>query len=233
MLRCSLEDLAGPWKAGDLHLPILFFPFWEIFTLLAVIRLRYYGYIRLESVKVRRNRRITVPEVESWVKNKSRRKKQRKSLQRPRRRKRLPNSRRSNKTNDSWTKADDLTELQKAAAEGKPGALYALGSKNEQGLGIVTNLRRAAGFYRKAAEQNHLDAQLAMARLCLLGKGVQQDAAEAAEWYRRAAEQGHVESQFNLAEMYHLGRGIEQDDEQAAHWYKQAAESGMLDAQIR
>ena len=167
-----------------------------------------------------------------WVKNKSRRKKQRRSLLKPKRRRRLPKWRKNNKINDPQPH-DDLTQLQEAASQGEPEALFALGVRHEQGHGLPVNLRQAARNYRKAAEGHHLGGQLAMARLCLLGKGVQQDAAEAAEWYRMAAEQGHAEAQYNMAEMYAAGRGVEQNDQSAAFWYQKAAESGLLDAQIK
>lgn len=134
----------------------------------------------------------------------------------------------------SKTPEDDaVRKLRDLAAEGDPDSLYYLAHRFENGVGVTKSVRHAANYYRKAAIAGCINAQVAMARLCLIGKGVEQDAEEAAEWYRRAAERGHVEAQFNLGEMYAIGRGVASDFELAAYWYGLAAEQGMIDAKIR
>ena len=50
---------------------------------------------------------------------------------------------------------------------------------------------QAVGWYRKAAEQGHADAQRNMGIMFDLGHGVKEDYAQAFEWYNKAAEQGH------------------------------------------
>ncbi len=54
-------------------------------------------------------------------------------------------------------------------------------------------------WYRRAAEQDHVDAQYNLGFMYANGEGVPPDYAEAAKWYRRAAEQGDGISQSTLA----------------------------------
>ncbi|MDA7679068.1 sel1 repeat family protein [Akkermansiaceae bacterium] len=49
----------------------------------------------------------------------------------------------------------------------------------------------AMNFFRKAAEQGHIDAHTFLGDMYFQGDGVPQDCAEAVEWYRKPAEQGH------------------------------------------
>lgn len=105
---------------------------------------------------------------------------------------------------------------------GDKRSAFELATRYEYGDGIAQNVRFAAKYYRLAAESGLVDAQLVMAKLCLIGKGVHQDVEEAAHWYLLAAEQGDSTAQFNLAEMYSHGRGVEQDAQKAEWWFRQA-----------
>jgi TPR repeat protein len=56
----------------------------------------------------------------------------------------------------------------------------------------------AAKWYRKAAEQGYLSAQLELGRMHEIGRGVTKDTTEAAKWYRKAAEQGSKRGEKSL-----------------------------------
>ena len=105
-------------------------------------------------------------------------------------------------------------------------AQYALATMYEKGLGIDPNDEEALRWYRAAAEQDYLFAQIALAEI-YDGK----DDAEAARWYRAAAEKGHAIAQINLAIMYKEGRGIPQNYAEAARLNRAAAEKGFPSAQ--
>ena len=62
------------------------------------------------------------------------------------------------------------------------------------GEGVKQELKRAAVWYRKAAEQGFADAQHSLGVMYLGGEGVQQDFKQAALWYQKAADQGHTTS---------------------------------------
>ena len=99
------------------------------------------------------------------------------------------------------------------------------------GNGVTQDYARATLWYRKAAEQGHLGAQVNLALMYFDGLGVPQDDVEAAVWRRKSADQGDPSSQFNLGSMYRNGRGVPQDDGKAAEWYCKAAEEGHAPAQ--
>ena len=113
----------------------------------------------------------------------------------------------------------------------------------------------AANWYRKAAEQGHVDAQYRLAQSIRLAASrgdaaaqvtlgdlyasgayaphVPQDQQEAVRWYRLAAEQGLPSGHSNLGVMYASGAVVPTDDREAAHWIRIAAERGYEVAQTR
>jgi TPR repeat protein len=91
---------------------------------------------------------------------------------------------------------------------------------------------QAAIWYRKAAEQGDVDAQVLLGLLYDLGHGVPQDFTQAASWYRKAAEQGNVDAQYYLGTDYDSGQGVPQDNSLAVVWWRKSAEQGNADAQL-
>lgn len=92
------------------------------------------------------------------------------------------------------------------------------------GKGVAKDIRQAADWYRKAAEQGNISAQVRLAALYLDGaKGFPRDLAQAAAWYRKAAEQGDVEAQGTLGVLYSMGTGVPHDDVEAYYWLDLAA----------
>jgi len=84
-------------------------------------------------------------------------------------------------------------------------------------------------WYRRAAEQGHVAAQVNLGFMYADGEGVPQDDVEAVRWYRLAADQGFAAAQFNLGVKYATGRGVPQDDVQAHMWFNLAASRLMTD----
>ena len=66
--------------------------------------------------------------------------------------------------------------------------LIAVGVVNE-----VQEFKESAKWYRKAAEQGHVDAQVSLGGLYELGYGVKKDHVIAFVWYNIAAENGDTE----------------------------------------
>lgn len=88
------------------------------------------------------------------------------------------------------------------------------------------NYREAAKWFRKAAENGSVAAQISLGGLYAEGKGVPKNYAEAKKWFRKAAEQGETMNQFTLAEMYSAGKSVPRDYAEAARFYQMAAENG-------
>ena len=91
---------------------------------------------------------------------------------------------------------------------------------------IPEDKTEAMKWFRKAAEQGHIDAHTFLGDMYFQGDGVPQDYAEAVEWYRKAAEQGDDVAQFKLGQMYEEGKGVQKDMTEATKWIRKAAEQG-------
>jgi TPR repeat protein len=85
--------------------------------------------------------------------------------------------------------------------------------------------------FRKAAEQEHSDAQFELGEwlYCPLD-GSDPNYIEAVRYYRMAAEQGHPHAQLKLGQLYENGSGVAQDFAEAARYYRMACAQGLLDA---
>jgi TPR repeat protein len=126
-----------------------------------------------------------------------------------------------------YSKAHQL--LLPLAQKGDMGAAYVLGEMYEKGNErsyFTQNYNEAAKWYRIAANQGHVLAQVDLGKLYLEGKGVLQDAAEAEKWFRQAAERGYYGAQLALADLYTSGGAFPIDQKQAAFWYERAAVQG-------
>jgi TPR repeat protein len=129
--------------------------------------------------------------------------------------------------------AGGLQGLLDSANEGYAEAQFYLGSIYEDGLDDVPkNMQEAAKWYRKAADQNHAEAQYRYAYLLENGTGVKKNLAEAAKWFQKAAERGFVSAQIAIARAYHEGRGVPKDQVKAVNWLEQAAENGSANGQL-
>ena len=111
----------------------------------------------------------------------------------------------------------------KAAAQNNAVAENNLGVMYTYGHGLKPDMRRAVGWYRKAAERGHPDAQANLGNMYEAGQGVPPDMVEAANWYRASAEQGNPKGEVKMARMYDTGTGVEADGGRAYFWYVLAA----------
>lgn len=109
------------------------------------------------------------------------------------------------------------------ATSGDAAAQVAVGEKYAAGVDVAQDLKQAAEWYRKAAEQGNAAGEVHLAELCRDGRGVARDKTQAAEWYRKAAEQGDAAAQGTLAMLYVMGQGVPQSDVEAYYWLDLAA----------
>ena len=91
-------------------------------------------------------------------------------------------------------------------------------------LGVAKDEAEAAKWCRKAAEQNHANAQYNLGGCYADGKGVTKDHLEAVKWLRKAADQNHANAQYNLGCYYADSEGVTKDDVEAVKWYRKAAD---------
>ena len=109
------------------------------------------------------------------------------------------------------------------AGGGDAAAQVAVGEKLAAGAEVPQDLKQAAEWYRKAADQGNVAGEVHLAELYRDGRGVNRDKVQAAEWYRKAAEQGDASAQGTLAMLYVMGQGVAQSDVEAYYWLDLAA----------
>jgi TPR repeat protein len=97
----------------------------------------------------------------------------------------------------TWLKRA-LSQATPAAQKGDPRAQLVVGLMYVK-TGQPKGYAQAAVWYRKAAEQGNVFAQLALGVLYEGGTGVPKDYNEAASWYRKAAAQGNDMAQTMLS----------------------------------
>ncbi len=97
-----------------------------------------------------------------------------------------------------------------AAAAGHAGAVMALAGQYASGEGVERDVALAIAYYREAAEQGDVQAQLEAGRLLLLRKEPSYDRKEATVWLKRAATQGSEEAEALLTQ--HGLQGEEKTD---------------------
>jgi len=106
-----------------------------------------------------------------------------------------------------------------AAAQIKAGDAYAAGTGSERSSRqLAADYKEAANWYRKAANQGSIAAEIKLADLYRDGRGVTRDMAQAVVWYKKAADQGDASAQGTLGLLYSVGMGVAQDYVEAYYW---------------
>ena len=89
--------------------------------------------------------------------------------------------------------------FERAAANGSPEAMFALGALYGGGHQIVTDRAKSLEWYRKAAAAKHPRAALMLGKYLRLGIATAPDADEARKWLTVAAKAGLAEAEAELA----------------------------------
>jgi hypothetical protein len=100
---------------------------------------------------------------------------------------------------------------------------------HKAGRGVPRNCAKAALWFQRSAEQEHVEAQARLGLMHVDGNGVPQDYAKAAYWTAKAAEQGNSAMQLMLSWMYQAGKGVPQNYVKAMQWYTRADEQANLE----
>lgn len=105
-------------------------------------------------------------------------------------------------------------------------AEFDLGIVYYRGLGVSKDFAKAALWFKRAAEKEHVLAQFNIGLMYANGQGVSADLKQAERWYQRAAEQGYGSALNNLGAMYISGEGVPQDRIRGIVYYAEAARAG-------
>lgn len=128
--------------------------------------------------------------------------------------------------------ADVVALFAKAAQKGNPVAQTYLGYLNYVGNGVQQNDQAAATWYKQAAEQGFLDAELRLGAIYKLGRNlydpnrtVIQDNQTAMHWLQIAANQGSAEALTQIGEIYFLD-GSKEGFQTGRDFFRRAAAKG-------
>ncbi len=128
--------------------------------------------------------------------------------------------------------ASKLYEVLPRAEQGDADAQCDVGQIYERGLGVPQDLRQAATWYQRAAEQGYERGLIQFGRMLWAGLGVQQNAVRAVECWLRPAEQGVADAQRRLGDAYALGKGVPWSYHEGAGWYRKAGLQGDAQAKL-
>lgn len=122
-------------------------------------------------------------------------------------------------------------QLLPLAHKGNAQAQYYIALMADNGVGPVQrNKEDAISWYRKAANQNHAEAQFALSNAYALGRGVPMNPTEMFSWLRKAADNGYMPAMVAMAAVLDRGFGLPQDIAAATGWIKRAADAGSVNA---
>jgi serine/threonine-protein kinase len=117
--------------------------------------------------------------------------------------------------------------LAERAAAGDPQSQFEYGWNFANGLsGQPRDHEQAVEWLRKAAGNEHPEAQYALGSLYMRGFGVERNNTQALRWFRRAADGGNADAQYSIGLMYESGTGVARNPDIALQWYEEAAANG-------
>ncbi len=123
--------------------------------------------------------------------------------------------------------SDKVKYIKALASQGDPLAEIDLADMLKQGFFVEQSIEQAIQYYKKAANQELMQAQLTLGIFYQLGgKELSQSNELALYWLTKAANQGHPVAQAAIGKLYHQGPplGIVQSDQTALFWYHKAAQ---------
>ena len=122
--------------------------------------------------------------------------------------------------------------LKELAQGGNAAAQYEVGLRLADGRGVTRDLKGAADWFEKAANQDLAPAAYRLGSLYEKGLGVARDPVVSTRWYQKAADLGNVRAMHNLAVMSAEGAEGKSDYARAAAWFTKAAQAGVRDSQF-
>ncbi len=117
------------------------------------------------------------------------------------------------------------------AEKGDAAAQTLIAEMYYYGQGVGLDRKKAAVWYRFAADAGNREAQFAYANLLAKGRAVKLDKKAARKYMKMAADAGHHKAQFNLAQMIVADKPLYAGYAEALPYYLKAAENGIPDAQ--
>jgi TPR repeat protein len=124
----------------------------------------------------------------------------------------------------------ELSSMQQRAFEDVAESQHDLATIYAAGKLVPQDLKRAASWFTRAADNGLANAQYNLGVMYQQGLGVNKDMEKALAWYDKAAQQGHPEAMYNLGIAYVGGTGVARDADKGVAYFKRAANAGVAGA---
>ena len=116
---------------------------------------------------------------------------------------------------------------------------YAIGRMYYRGIGVTQGLKKAAGYFAKAAEENVPYADYTLAQMAEAGQGMEKSITNAFVLYKKALsefleqekQQPDPFTEFRIAKMYLAGNGTDINPAEGSKWLQKAVEGGNAQAE--
>lgn len=112
------------------------------------------------------------------------------------------------------------------ARNGRPEAQFRVGMAYVDGTSLQRDMEKGLIWLERAAEDQHIPAQLALAEIYFNGQNINKDYLQALHWYNKAADAGSAEAQYHIGNIYKRGLGVKASNADAIKWYRLAAAKG-------
>lgn len=123
--------------------------------------------------------------------------------------------------------------LIQAATNGDQNAIFEVGHRYSDGIGVKRSFEDAAKWYELAASKGHALSQYRIGNFYEKGHGVKADPEKAAIWYEQSANQGNALAMHNLAVLNAQGViGTQPNMDRAVELFEKAADLGVKDSQV-
>jgi TPR repeat protein len=106
---------------------------------------------------------------------------------------------------------------------------YSLAVLYREGRGVPQDIREAAKWLRRAADDHIAAAEVELAIMTFNGEGVAKDEAAAAKLFLRAAVRNNPIAMNRLARLHASGRGVKKNPVEAMKWHLLARAVGLQD----
>jgi len=114
------------------------------------------------------------------------------------------------------------------ACENHSEAEHRLALLYRRGQGVDMDHKKAAFWFKKAADHGNTCAQYNYGVRLWEGEGVTRNFAKAFQYFQKSADSNNASAQYNLGLMYSKGEGVEKNQNMAFRWLSRAAENGHL-----
>ncbi|MDR2901616.1 MAG: hypothetical protein LBU87_00705 [Lactobacillales bacterium] len=123
-----------------------------------------------------------------------------------------------------------LDELIYLSDEGNPTATYYLGRIYKDGLGTDANLEKALAYFKKASDENNVEATVELAKI-LLTNDKDDVKQQGIQYLKKAGFEGNAEALYELGNIYTEGTLVKKEYSYAFGYYLMSALKGDKKAQ--